>query len=280
MKKAHELSVLTGAQVLLIVASDTNHVYTFVTPKLRPIIGEEEGRNLVQSCLASSAAAAAGPHAAAAAEEQFASDEALAGPGIPSLTALAAAATPAKTYRPHRRSAAAAAVAAAAAAAQQQQQQPPQPLAATPPVPPPQVSQQTQTQQQQQMPGSGSGSNTSGYVASPLASPSLTGFLLPTTSPSPGGFLSPQQHPATMLQLPPPLLPETMHGGAVAGAQQQPPAFSPQTMASLLSPSAGPMSAGGSRASMFSPEWIAQQAPAASPSSAYSMPSFPFPTPR
>eukprot|EP00727_Mastigamoeba_balamuthi_P000812 m51a1_g10728 putative mads-box transcription other eukaryote (322) ;mRNA; f:274235-275349 len=50
-KKAFELSRLTGAQVLLLVASDTGHVYTFATPKLKPIIHEREGRELIQACL-------------------------------------------------------------------------------------------------------------------------------------------------------------------------------------------------------------------------------------
>ena len=35
MKKAYELSTLTGTQVLLLVASETGHVYTFATPKLQ-----------------------------------------------------------------------------------------------------------------------------------------------------------------------------------------------------------------------------------------------------
>merc|ERR1712137_1268376 len=38
MKKAYELSTLTGTQVLLLVASETGHVYTFATPKLQPLI--------------------------------------------------------------------------------------------------------------------------------------------------------------------------------------------------------------------------------------------------
>lgn len=51
MKKAYELSTLTGTQVLLLVASETGHVYTFATPKLQPIITQSEGKNLIQSCL-------------------------------------------------------------------------------------------------------------------------------------------------------------------------------------------------------------------------------------
>lgn len=51
MKKAYELSTLTGTQVLLLVASETGHVYTFATPKLQPIITQNEGKNLIQNCL-------------------------------------------------------------------------------------------------------------------------------------------------------------------------------------------------------------------------------------
>ncbi|KAI9027815.1 hypothetical protein DFJ74DRAFT_660528 [Hyaloraphidium curvatum] len=51
MKKAYELSTLTGTQVLLLVASETGHVYTFATPKLQPIITREQGKNLIQACL-------------------------------------------------------------------------------------------------------------------------------------------------------------------------------------------------------------------------------------
>lgn len=49
MKKAYELNILTGTQILLLVASESGHVYTFATPKLRPIISEHE--NLIQQCL-------------------------------------------------------------------------------------------------------------------------------------------------------------------------------------------------------------------------------------
>lgn len=51
MKKAYELSTLTGTQVLLLVASETGHVYTFATPKLQPMITQSEGKNLIQQCL-------------------------------------------------------------------------------------------------------------------------------------------------------------------------------------------------------------------------------------
>jgi MADS-box transcription factor/pheromone receptor transcription factor len=37
--------------VLLLVASETGHVYTFATPKLQPLITKPEGKNLIQTCL-------------------------------------------------------------------------------------------------------------------------------------------------------------------------------------------------------------------------------------
>merc|ERR1719334_1008771 len=51
MKKAYELSTLTGTQVMLLVASETGHVYTFATKKLQPMITSEEGKSLIQTCL-------------------------------------------------------------------------------------------------------------------------------------------------------------------------------------------------------------------------------------
>jgi hypothetical protein len=51
MKKAYELSTLTGTQVLLLVASETGHVYTFATPKLQPMISKAEGKTMIQNCL-------------------------------------------------------------------------------------------------------------------------------------------------------------------------------------------------------------------------------------
>ncbi|KAH7697072.1 Serum response factor, partial [Aphelenchoides avenae] len=51
MKKAHELSTLTGTQVMLLVASETGHVYAFATNKLKPMIASDQGKNLIQSCL-------------------------------------------------------------------------------------------------------------------------------------------------------------------------------------------------------------------------------------
>ncbi|KAI7903555.1 uncharacterized protein BX663DRAFT_506883 [Cokeromyces recurvatus] len=51
MKKAYELSTLTGTQVLLLVVSETGLVYTFTTTKLQPIVTKPEGKNLIQACL-------------------------------------------------------------------------------------------------------------------------------------------------------------------------------------------------------------------------------------
>lgn len=51
MKKAYELTTLTGTQALLLIASETGHVYTFATPKLQPLITKADGKNLIQACL-------------------------------------------------------------------------------------------------------------------------------------------------------------------------------------------------------------------------------------
>lgn len=61
--QAYELSTLTGTQVLLLVASETGHVYTFATPKLQPLITKPEGKNLIQSCLNAPEAASVAPPA-------------------------------------------------------------------------------------------------------------------------------------------------------------------------------------------------------------------------
>src|SRR3989338_6174854 len=55
MKKAFELSILTGAEVLLLVASETGHVYTFSSPKFRSLISCSHGINLIRACLSVSA---------------------------------------------------------------------------------------------------------------------------------------------------------------------------------------------------------------------------------
>eukprot|EP01122_Echinamoeba_exundans_P004806 TRINITY_DN15035_c0_g1_i1.p1 TRINITY_DN15035_c0_g1~~TRINITY_DN15035_c0_g1_i1.p1 ORF type:complete len:463 (+),score=49.69 TRINITY_DN15035_c0_g1_i1:106-1494(+) len=51
MKKSYELSVLTGCEVLTLVASETGHVYTFATPKLQPAITTQAGKELFQKLL-------------------------------------------------------------------------------------------------------------------------------------------------------------------------------------------------------------------------------------
>lgn len=56
MKKAYELSVLTGANILLLILSRTGLVYTFTTPKLEPIVRDDEGKNLIRACLEASTA--------------------------------------------------------------------------------------------------------------------------------------------------------------------------------------------------------------------------------
>ncbi|QLL34222.1 hypothetical protein HG536_0G00790 [Torulaspora globosa] len=51
MKKAYELSVLTGANVMLLILSKSGLVYTFTTPKLEPFVRDEEGKKLIRRCL-------------------------------------------------------------------------------------------------------------------------------------------------------------------------------------------------------------------------------------
>jgi len=51
MKKAYELTTLTGTQALLLIASETGHVYTFATPRLQPFVTHQEGKALIQRCL-------------------------------------------------------------------------------------------------------------------------------------------------------------------------------------------------------------------------------------
>uniref|UniRef100_A0A8R1DPE1 Serum response factor homolog n=1 Tax=Caenorhabditis japonica TaxID=281687 RepID=A0A8R1DPE1_CAEJA len=51
MKKAFELSTLTGTQVMLLVASETGHVYTYATKKLQPMISSDAGKAMIQTCL-------------------------------------------------------------------------------------------------------------------------------------------------------------------------------------------------------------------------------------
>ncbi|KAL7671682.1 hypothetical protein ACOME3_006583 [Neoechinorhynchus agilis] len=51
MKKAYELATLTGTEVMLLVASETGHVYTFATDRLKPMIKSNAGKTLIQTCL-------------------------------------------------------------------------------------------------------------------------------------------------------------------------------------------------------------------------------------
>ena len=38
-------------QVMVLVASETGHVYTFSTPKFKPILNSQQGRKLIRTCL-------------------------------------------------------------------------------------------------------------------------------------------------------------------------------------------------------------------------------------
>jgi hypothetical protein len=49
--QAYELTTLTGTQALVLIASETGHVYTFATPKLQPVVTLREGKEIIQSCL-------------------------------------------------------------------------------------------------------------------------------------------------------------------------------------------------------------------------------------
>ncbi|KAI8888354.1 SRF-TF-domain-containing protein [Backusella circina FSU 941] len=71
MKKAYELSTLTGTQVLLLVVSETGLVYTFTTVKLQPIVTKPEGKNLIQACLNAPDPIAAGDHAITAGDASY-----------------------------------------------------------------------------------------------------------------------------------------------------------------------------------------------------------------
>ena len=51
MKKAYELSVLTGANILLLILANSGLVYTFTTPKLEPVVREDEGKSLIRACI-------------------------------------------------------------------------------------------------------------------------------------------------------------------------------------------------------------------------------------
>ena len=47
----YSLSSVVGTQVMLLVASETGHVYTFATKKLQPMITSDAGKALIQTCL-------------------------------------------------------------------------------------------------------------------------------------------------------------------------------------------------------------------------------------
>ena len=66
MKKAYELSVLTGANILLLILGHSGLVYTFSTPKLEPIIRENKGKQLIRRCLNSQSTTTSTTPAAAA----------------------------------------------------------------------------------------------------------------------------------------------------------------------------------------------------------------------
>ncbi|KAJ7804348.1 SRF-type transcription factor (DNA-binding and dimerization domain)-domain-containing protein [Mycena olivaceomarginata] len=51
MKKAYELSTLTGCQILLIAVSETGLVYTFSTAKFQPLVSQPWGKSLIHAYL-------------------------------------------------------------------------------------------------------------------------------------------------------------------------------------------------------------------------------------
>ena len=51
LKKAYELSTLTGSEILLLIASETGQVYTFATPKFQPLITRPPGKTFIENCL-------------------------------------------------------------------------------------------------------------------------------------------------------------------------------------------------------------------------------------
>lgn len=52
IKKAYELSTLTGTQVLVLVASERGNVFTFATPRFQPIIMHQDVKAMITKCLA------------------------------------------------------------------------------------------------------------------------------------------------------------------------------------------------------------------------------------
>ncbi|KAJ3329624.1 hypothetical protein HDU91_003811, partial [Kappamyces sp. JEL0680] len=53
MKKAHELAVLTGNQLLLLATSETGHIYVYATEKFQPLFSHHSQNPLFSECLAS-----------------------------------------------------------------------------------------------------------------------------------------------------------------------------------------------------------------------------------
>jgi pheromone receptor transcription factor len=139
MKKAYELSVLTGTQVLLLVVSETGLVYTFTTPKLQPLVTKAEGKNLIQACLNAPEPSSAGDNGADDAT-QDSPDDTTGGPPIvpqpPQATMPPAPHMPPSNYMPVD------AMAYQTYLQQQQHQAPPHPQQPNPQHP----------QQQQQQP--------------------------------------------------------------------------------------------------------------------------------
>ena len=52
------MNVRTGAQVMVLVASETGHVYTYATDRLKPMMMSDRGRALIHTCLTSADALA------------------------------------------------------------------------------------------------------------------------------------------------------------------------------------------------------------------------------
>ncbi|KAH8917336.1 SRF-TF-domain-containing protein [Atractiella rhizophila] len=51
MKKAYELSTLTGTEVMLLVVSESGLVYTYTTQKFEAMVANAEGKNMITACL-------------------------------------------------------------------------------------------------------------------------------------------------------------------------------------------------------------------------------------
>jgi len=50
IKKAYELSELTGSEIMVLIASKTGNIYSFATPKFQPMVSEPEGKRLISTC--------------------------------------------------------------------------------------------------------------------------------------------------------------------------------------------------------------------------------------